>query len=335
MAWHLPTDRLEELVADRRLTAGVPGIAAGIVVDDDLAWFSGQGWADIESRAAPTERSLSRVASVTKTFTMTAVLQLRDRGLLGLDDPLERHLPEFGQAQERGGRRADVTIRRLLTHRSGLLTESPPTNWDAPSFPSTAEIFAAMPETAVVVVPDAAGKYSNLGFALLGEVVARLGGRPYVDYVQGEIFDPLGLDDLTFEPDERRRGLLMTGHLPGIHEDRPRVAPIVSLSGVTAAGQLQPKSPGDDRGRNRTAPRRGDCAGAPRSSSSPASGPPRPQPTSTGSSRAASAFVRCSVPGACCGGEYSVSRRSSSSPMLTMLWSMPAGTTTRPSSSSS
>jgi D-alanyl-D-alanine carboxypeptidase len=234
----LPTDRLHELVAAKRAEHGVPGIAAGVVLGEDLAWFDGNGWADLETGLPPVERSLARVASVTKTFTATAVLQLVDRGNLRLDDPLEMHLPEFGQVLERGGRRADVTIRRLLTHRSGLVTESPPTNWGDPSFPSMPEILAALPRTAVFAPPDVAGKYSNLAFALLGEVVARLSGRTYVEFVRAEIFEPLELRDLTFEPDADARALMMTGYSPAEHEDRPNVVPNASLNGLTAAGQL-------------------------------------------------------------------------------------------------
>jgi CubicO group peptidase (beta-lactamase class C family) len=234
----LPIDRLHELVASKREAYHVPGIAAGVVLGDDLAWFAGDGWADLETRISPTERSLARVGSVTKTFTATAVLQLKDRGQLELDDPLERHLPEFGQARERGGRRDDVTIRRLLTHRSGLVTESPPTSWAAPWFPSMTEVLDALPETGVVAPPDLAGKYSNLGFGLLGEVVTRLSGRPHADYVRAAMFDPLGLADATFEPDAGARRLLMTGYSPGAHEDRPSAAPNARLNGLAAAGQL-------------------------------------------------------------------------------------------------
>src|SRR5260221_3858957 len=146
----VPVDLLNDLVAAKRSEADLPGIAAGVVADDGLAWFSGQGWADLADASAPTVRSLGRVASVTKTFTATAILQMRDRGTLSLDDPLERHLPEFGAVREAGGRRADVTIRRLLTHRSGLVTESPPTSWngpEGPDFPTSETVLGALPDT--------------------------------------------------------------------------------------------------------------------------------------------------------------------------------------------
>src|SRR4029079_19504703 len=103
----------DELVALKRDSAGLPGVAAGVVTADELTWVSGQGVADLDTGASPNERSLGRVASVTKTFTATAILQCLDRGLLALDDPIERHIPEFGVVREVAGRRADVTIRRL------------------------------------------------------------------------------------------------------------------------------------------------------------------------------------------------------------------------------
>ena len=237
----LPADRLDDLVAARRAQAGLPGVAACIVAGDGPAWFSGQGWTDIDRGSAPTERSLGRVASVTKTFTATAILQMRDRELLSLDDPVEKHLPEFGAVREAGGRRANATIRRLLTHRSGLVTESPPTRWDGPDgpdFPSSEALFAALPETAVVIPADSGFKYSNLAFALLGEVVARLAARPYAEHVQTEIFDPLGMSDSTFAPEARHRPLVMSGYSPGEHTDRPVPAPVAPLRGLTAAGQL-------------------------------------------------------------------------------------------------
>ncbi len=232
-------ERLEAILLEKREASGTPGIAAGILAGGELAWFGGAGWADPEGRVTPTEHSIARVASVTKTFTATAILQLRDRGLLALNDPLERHVPEFAAVQERGGRRSDVTIRAILTHRSGLETESPTTSWDVPAFGDMAAILAALPETAVVIPAMTIWKYSNLGFALLGEVIARRAGLPYAEYVRAEIFEPLGLRETAFQLDGGLAPLAMTGHQPVRYEDRAAVAPVVSLDGLTAAGQLQ------------------------------------------------------------------------------------------------
>jgi CubicO group peptidase (beta-lactamase class C family) len=236
----LHPDRLAALTEAAWLGADVPGVVAGLVIDGELAWWHGVGRADLDRPDPPNADSLARVASITKPFTATAILQLRDEGLLSLDDPLERYLPEFGAVQERGGgRRADVTLRRLLTHRSGLVTESPPTRWSEPRFPSRDEVLAALPETAVVIPADSAWKYSNLGFGLLGEVIARVGGRPYAEHLQEAILAPLGMGASGLEPDARGVARRMTGYTAREHEDRPSVAPVVSLDGVAACGQLQ------------------------------------------------------------------------------------------------
>lgn len=235
----MDTDRLVELLEQAWVAADVPGAVAGVVQDGELAWWRGVGRADLDRPEPPDAESLSRVASITKPFTATAILQLRDEGRLSLDDPLERHLPEFAEVQERGGRRADVTLRRLLTHRSGLVTESPPTRWSEPRFPSREEVLAALPQTAVVLPADSAWKYSNLGFGLLGEVVTRVADRPYERYLDEQILAPLGMVGTALEPDARGVERRMTGYTATEHEDRPAVAPVVSLGGVAACGQLQ------------------------------------------------------------------------------------------------
>lgn len=98
----LPADRFEELVAAKRADAALPAVVAGIVADDGLAWFTAQGWTDLDAGTVPTDRSLARVASVTKTFTATAVLQLVDRGLVSLDDPLDRARASVPFSSRRG-----------------------------------------------------------------------------------------------------------------------------------------------------------------------------------------------------------------------------------------
>ena len=138
------TDRvLQSLIPEHR-TPGtrqrspgtrLPGMALGIVRDQELAWFDGFGAADLDSGRKPTEDTIARVASVTKTFTATAIMQLRDEGRLELEDPLARHIPEFASARAVHGDIEGVTLRRLLTHRSGLVTESPDPRLERPRLP--------------------------------------------------------------------------------------------------------------------------------------------------------------------------------------------------------
>ncbi len=218
--------------------ARLPGVAAGIVRDQSLVWRKGYGHSDMERHRRPDELTLSRVASITKTFTTLSVLQLRDDGLLTLEDPLVLHIPEFGAANPTAGRLEDVTIKRMVTHRSGLTTEPPLPGWGALSFPTMNAIVAALPQAEVAILQDSAFKYSNFAFALLGEVIARLSGRPYVEYVKANILGPLGMTLTDFDLSLDMQPHSATGYSPSEHEDRPVKAPYAHMAGMCAAGQL-------------------------------------------------------------------------------------------------
>src|SRR5437764_1033369 len=105
----------------------LPGVAAGVVDRGGLVWSSGIGFADIAARRAPGATTLYRIASITKTFTGTAIMQLRDQGRLHLDDPAIRHVPELRHAESPFGPIETLTIRRMLSHESGLRSEPPGT----------------------------------------------------------------------------------------------------------------------------------------------------------------------------------------------------------------
>lgn len=228
-----------ETLGQQKLTQnGLPGIALGIVKDQALVWFGGFGRADIAEDAKPTKDSLARVASVTKTFTTTAILQLRDLGKLDLDDPLTHHIPEFAKVNVLAGALADVTLRRLLTHHSGLVTEAPLPGWDALDFPSREAILQALPNTEIVIDQDSAWKYSNLAFGLLGEVIQRVSRDSYEAYVQNNILDPLKMDSTVFDLDENSSMRFLQGYNPSPFTDVPMKAPYAHLNGLSAAGQL-------------------------------------------------------------------------------------------------
>ena len=219
-----------------------PGLAAGIVHGDELIWSSGFGVADLKIGKAPDEWTVSRVASITKTFTGTAILQLRDEGLLNLDDPVTKYIPEFSEIRETEGNVKDVTLRRLMTHYSGLSTETALMSWGAEEFPQFNEILNALPDTEIVIPADSRWKYCNLAFGLMGEVIARVSGVEYVEYVKGNVIEPLGLESTAFDREDLPAEQLFTGYDAVVSEDPSRselrVADYLHLNGITAAGQL-------------------------------------------------------------------------------------------------
>ena len=117
--------KLEGIVNRTLERERVPGAAIGVVRDQELVWSHGFGYANLASDRVPDADTLFRCGSITKTFTATAIMQLRDEGKLGIDDPVVSYIPEFGAVKARFSRPENVTIRRLLTHTSGLMGEGP------------------------------------------------------------------------------------------------------------------------------------------------------------------------------------------------------------------
>ena len=152
----------------------------GVVRDRELVYTGGFGYADLESERKPDEHTLYRVASITKTFTGTAIFQLRDCGRLNLDDSVVKHIGEFADVEARAGNIEAATLRRLICHHSGLMIEAPGDQWETLELPGIEEILKVLPDVEVVIDLDLdlAFKYSNLAFALLGEIVFRANPTP-------------------------------------------------------------------------------------------------------------------------------------------------------------
>src|SRR5262249_13489177 len=183
---------LEAWIESQMAYRGQPGLSIGIVQDQDLVWSRGYGFADREGNIPATPDTLYRIASITKTFTATAIMQLRDQGRLELDDPVSKHLSWFRvRPREAGGH--PITIRHLLTHVSGLPREADSPYWTTDEFPTREEIIKALPDYEQTFNAETRWKYSNLAVAIAGEVVAAVSGEPWDRYVKGHILDPLGM----------------------------------------------------------------------------------------------------------------------------------------------
>jgi CubicO group peptidase (beta-lactamase class C family) len=208
--------------AERR----IPSVSAAVFRGGEVVWSDAIGLADVEAERKATADTQYRIGSITKTFTAVAVMQLRDAGALALDDPLERHV--------RGVPHGGATLRRLLSHRSGLQREPAGEIWESLEPPDRERFLAELGEAEQVLAPGAAWHYSNLGFALLGEVVERVSGIPYCRYLEQRVLEPLGLGRTTWEPvPPAARGYFVRPY-DGVAELQREV----DLRGTAAAGQL-------------------------------------------------------------------------------------------------
>jgi D-alanyl-D-alanine carboxypeptidase len=170
---------------------GLPGVAVGVVSDQQLVWSKGFGFADVQGKRAMTPATLFRMASHSKLFTATAIMQLREQGKVRLDDPVSKQLPWF-RLKPAGDDDGEVTIEQLLTHASGLPREAGD-HWSTNQFPTGEEIRRLMADRPAAFAPATRWKYSNLAFTIAGMVVEAVSGEQWADYVQRHIFAPLGM----------------------------------------------------------------------------------------------------------------------------------------------
>jgi D-alanyl-D-alanine carboxypeptidase len=170
---------------------GLPGIAVGVVSDQDLVWATGFGFADVKAKVPMTPATKFRIASNSKLFTATAIMQLREDGKLRLDDPVVKYLPWF-KAQPAGDDDGQVTIEQLLSHSSGLQREAGD-HWTSYDFPTSDELRNLYGKRQAAFAPSVRWKYSNLAFSIAGMVVEQVSGEKWADYVGRNIFTPLGM----------------------------------------------------------------------------------------------------------------------------------------------
>jgi CubicO group peptidase (beta-lactamase class C family) len=203
----------------------LPSLAAAVLRDGELVWEAAVGVADVESGLEATPDTQYRIGSITKTFTAAAIMQLRDAGKLDLEDTLDRHVE---------GAAHTPTIRRLLSHASGLQRETQNDSWLTFRFAEPEELLDTLAQAELVLPSGARFHYSNLAFALLGIVVERVSGLPYQEYVRERLFGPVGLARTSFAPEEpAAKGYLAQPYADGLWDTVG-----VETGAWAAAGQL-------------------------------------------------------------------------------------------------
>ena len=206
-----------EIVADGRLV----GQSVGVVRDGELAYAGAFGVRNIETREPVTERSLFHLASVSKPFVATALVQLAERGKLALDAPVVEYLPYFRLADERY---PTLTIRQMLRHVSGM-PDVEDYGWERPEYDEGAleRYVRSLTGERLIGPPGSQFAYSNIAFEVLGNVIAKVSGQAFEAYLRDQILRPLGMAQSTFLRTEVPAALAVTPH---VGSDQPKVSSV-------------------------------------------------------------------------------------------------------------
>jgi D-alanyl-D-alanine carboxypeptidase len=227
---------LDAWIAETVESREQPGLSIGIVYDQELIWAKGYGFADVQAKTPATPSTIYRIASITKLFTATALMQLRDQGKLQLDDPVRKYLPWFS-IKDPFADDPTITIRHLMTHLAGLPRGSAGLPEGQRGFASRDQMIASLPEQELAIATETEFKYSNLAWALAGEIVAQVSGEPYDAYVERRILKPLAMTATYVRPTPTTPGLATpySRRVPG----KPRrVQTFSDWAGLTPAANM-------------------------------------------------------------------------------------------------
>jgi CubicO group peptidase (beta-lactamase class C family)/D-alanyl-D-alanine dipeptidase len=187
---------LERLITHEVSDKGMPALSVALVDDQTVVWAKGFGNADPKQKTPATADTVYRVGSVSKLFTDIGIMQLVERGVLDLDAPVTRYLPEFKPENPFD---KPITLRQMMAHRSGLVREPPVGHYFDPTNPTLAQTVASLNATRLVYAPESRIKYSNAAIATVGYVLERTQKEPFPHYLQRAVLDPLGLKKSGFE----------------------------------------------------------------------------------------------------------------------------------------
>src|SRR5579871_5029854 len=183
--------RVRKFIREQMVARSTPSLAIAVARRGKILWEEGFGWADRENRIPATENTPYYVASISKSFTATAILILQERKLLNLDRPVNDYLSTT-RVSSPAWDASQATVRRVATHTSGLTTYAQSYYAGQPISRLSAD--ETIRRYGILFWPPGDHfDYSNLGYGILGEVVAQVSGKSYADFLRDEVFWPLGM----------------------------------------------------------------------------------------------------------------------------------------------
>src|SRR5262245_40626585 len=174
----------EDFVRQQMEKDKIPGLTIGFYIDD-YEWVKGFGYADLENKVPAKPGSAYRLASVTKPFTSSAIMQLVEKGKIKLDAEIQTYVPYYPKQEW------PVTVRQLLAHTGG----GPVGSGLGPEYVSTREVVERISKYPLTYEPDTKFQYTTSGYNLLGAAIEEVSGKSLGDYLRENIFLPLGMHD--------------------------------------------------------------------------------------------------------------------------------------------
>jgi len=201
----------------------IPGLAIGVVLKGKIIFARGFGVKNLDTGEPITPESLFHMASISKTFVATAVMQLVEKGMVSLDDTIVKHIPYFKLADERYKK---ITVQQMLSHVSGM-PDVEDYEWSDPQYDDGAlELYVrSLADLELISGPGERFAYSNMAYEVLGDLIAKVSGKTFEAYVKENILDPLGMKESNFLRDAVSPKLTTSPHIRALITEVSSVYP--------------------------------------------------------------------------------------------------------------
>ncbi len=187
-------DSLQTAIRKEMADKGLPALSIVLIRDQKVFWEAAFG--EERHKTPASEETIYRVGSVSKLFTDIALMQLVEKKLIDLDAPVRQYLPDFHPINPFD--KTEITLRQLMTHRSGLVREPPVGHYFDPTSPTISSTVASLNSTELIYPPGQKTKYSNAGITVVGEVIQKLLGKPFAQCATQAVLEPLGCSSSSF-----------------------------------------------------------------------------------------------------------------------------------------
>lgn len=188
----------DDYIIQNMTSQNVVGVSAAIIINDSVIWKNGYGFADLENKIPMTANTVVNIGSITKTFTALALMQLQEKGLLDINEPLNKYLPQF-KPLTRNEDLKQLTVKSVITHCSGIQSDILKNN-DLTTGKYT-DVLGFINETFLLYPPGMVESYSNSGYNILGHLIKEVSKQDYQDYIKNNIFSPLRMNNSGFAMD--------------------------------------------------------------------------------------------------------------------------------------